>query len=223
MASPTAQQLPIEVNPKKTPLYQVLRAIAITVAWMIGRPRVTGSENIPPSGGVLLAPVHRSNLDFIITAFLTKRKLFFMARAGLFKYGWMARGLSSVGVIPIDKESNTDRHSIALCEEVLRCGQVLVLFPEGGLRRGASVATLSDGAMFIASRAGAVVVPVGIDGTEQSLSIEQKIPRRARIRAVVGTPITPPPSTKRARSALSQKSEELRVALEQVYATARRT
>jgi 1-acyl-sn-glycerol-3-phosphate acyltransferase len=107
---------------------------------------------------------------------------------------------------------------LTLSEEVLRQGHALVLFPEGGRRDGPTVKPLLDGAMFVAARTGAVVVPVGIGGSENALPPGAKIPRPAKVRIVVGLPINPAVSEGRiARSLVSAKSEELRVRLQAVY------
>jgi 1-acyl-sn-glycerol-3-phosphate acyltransferase len=93
-----------------------------------------------------------------------------------------------------------------------------VLFPEGTRKEGLQVAPLHDGAMFVAARTGAKVVPVGIGGSERAMPKGAKFPRPAKIRIVVGPALDPPSSEGRvARSALSAKSEELRVALESAY------
>jgi 1-acyl-sn-glycerol-3-phosphate acyltransferase len=107
---------------------------------------------------------------------------------------------------------------MSLAEQVLRRGYALVLFPEGTRKEGLSVQTLHDGAMFVAARTGATVVPVGIGGSDKAMPLGAKFPRPARIRIVVGTPISPPVSDGRvSRSAISAKSEELRAQLENVY------
>jgi 1-acyl-sn-glycerol-3-phosphate acyltransferase len=107
---------------------------------------------------------------------------------------------------------------MAHSEAVLRQGHALVLFPEGTRKEGRQVAPLHDGAMFVAARTGAKVVPVGIGGSDRAMPKGAKLPRPAKIRIVVGMPLDPPSSEGRvARSALNAKSEELRAALETVY------
>jgi 1-acyl-sn-glycerol-3-phosphate acyltransferase len=167
---------------------------------------------------VLIAPIHRSNVDFAFTLFISPRKVFFMAKDGLFKVKWFGALLAHLGAFPVHRSAQTDRESMKAAEEVLRQGQALVLFPEGTRKEGRVVETLNDGAMFIAARTGATVVPVGIGGSHRAMPRGAKIPRPAKIRIVIGAPIAPPVAEGRvSRSAITAKSEELRTALEAVY------
>ncbi len=178
---------------------------------------MSGARNIPLSGPVLIAPIHRSNVDFALTLFISKRKVFFMAKDSLFRVPILGPLITHLGAFPV-KRGSADRESMTLSEEVLRQGHALVLFPEGTRQEGRSVAPLHDGAMFVAARTGATIVPVGIGGSDRAMPKGAKLPRFSKIRIVVGKPIEPPSSAGRvARSALAAKSEELRAALEAVY------
>lgn len=210
------------LNTSKTATYRICAAILSGLAKVLFRPRVIGAENIPLSGPVLIAPIHRSNVDFVFTLFISPRKVFFMAKEGIFHFGPLAWLLARLGAFPVNRDG-TDRESTRLAEEVLRRGQALVLFPEGTRKEGPSVETLHDGAMFIAARTGATVVPIGVAGSDKAMPVGAKLPRFTRISIVVGTPIAPPSAQGRvSRSAITAKSEELRRALEDVYAESRR-
>lgn len=77
---------------------------------------------------------------------------------------------------------------------------------------------LHDGAMFIAARTGAIVVPVGISGTDRALPDGAKFPRPLKVHVVVGEAISPPTGEGRpSRSVIAEKSEELRGKLEAAY------
>jgi 1-acyl-sn-glycerol-3-phosphate acyltransferase len=169
----------------------------------------------------LIAPIHRSNVDFAFTLFISPRKVFFMAKDGLYNHPLFGKLLVRLGAFPVNRDA-ADRGSMRLAEEVLRRGQALVLFPEGTRKDGPNVEPLHDGAMFIAARTGATVVPVGIAGSDKAMGHGAKFPRFAKIHIVVGKPISPPVSEGRvSRSQISAKTEELREALEAAYATAR--
>ena len=207
----------LEINPRKTLVYRLVAGLLTFLSFVMYRPRVTGKENIPLVGPVLIAPIHRSNVDFAFTLFISPRKVFFMAKDSVFRVPILGTLLLHLGAFPI-KRGTADRESMALAEEVLRRGHALVLFPEGTRKEGRSVAQLRDGAMFVAARTGATVVPVGVGGSEKAMPPGKNLPRPARIRIVVGEPIAPPSGEGRvARSAITAKSEELRVELERVY------
>ena len=207
----------LELNPKKTPVYRVVAGIVVGLSRVLFRPTIIGRDNIPLSGPVLIAPIHRSNVDFAFTLFMSKRKVFFMAKDSLFGVPLLGPLIRHLGAFPV-RRGSADRDSMALAEEVLRRGYALVLFPEGTRKEGRPVLPLHDGAMFVAARTGATVVPVGIGGSDQAMPRGAKIPRPAKIRIVIGAPIAPPISQGRvARSAVAAKSEELRRELEAVY------
>ena len=207
----------LELNPAKTFTYRVVAALIVAIARVFFRPTVTGRENIPLDGPVLIAPIHRSNVDFAFTLFMSPRKVFFMAKESIFRVPLLGPLVTHLGAFPV-KRGTADRESMNLAEEVLRRGYALVLFPEGTRKEGRTVHTLHDGAMFMAARTGAMVIPVGIGGSDRAMPLGAKLPRPAKIRIVIGTPVTPPLSDGRvSRSQVSAKSEELRRELERVY------
>ncbi len=206
-----------QIDPTKTGTYRVVSTLLRGLSWLFFRPSVIGVENIPLEGPVLIAPIHRSNVDFAFTLFISPRKVFFMAKDSIFRVPLLGPLVSHLGAFPV-KRGSADRESMSLAEEVLRQGHALVLFPEGTRKEGLDVQALHDGAMFVAARTGALVVPVGIGGSEKAMPLGAKFPRFAKIRIVIGKPITPPSSQGRiARSSVSAKSEELRAELEAVY------
>ena len=207
----------LELNDRKTAMYRVAAGLVAILARVMFRPSVVGVENIPESGPVLIAPIHRSNVDFAFTLFISKRKVFFMAKDSLFKVPMLGTLLRHLGAFPV-RRGAADRESLTLATEVLRQGHALVLFPEGTRKFGLTVEPLHDGAMFIAARTGASVVPVGVGGSERALPPGARIPRPTKIRLVVGAPISPPSGEGRpSRSAITAKSEELRRELQVVY------
>ncbi|HUY42542.1 MAG TPA: lysophospholipid acyltransferase family protein [Acidimicrobiales bacterium] len=210
------------LNTQRTVIYRVCRALVAVMAKILLRPSIEGVQHIPSSGPVIIAPIHRSNVDFAVSVFLSPRKVFFMAKDSLFRVPILGPLLIRVGAFPV-RRGSADRESMARAEEILRRGQALVLFPEGTRKEGMAVGPLQDGAMFVAARSGAWVVPVGIGGTEKAMPHGAKLPRLVKIHIVVGEAIAPPVGEGRvSRSAITAKSEELRAALESVYREAMR-
>jgi len=212
---PAAQDLVL--NPKKTLTYRICAALVWGLAKLFFRPSVEGAQNIPLSGPVLIAPIHRSNVDFACSLFISPRKVFFMAKDSLFKVPVLGSALIQLGAFPV-KRGTVDREAMRSAEEILNAGHALILFPEGTRKYGPHVEPLHDGAMFIASRTGATVVPVGISGTDRALPDGAKFPRPVKVHVVVGAPIASLEQEGRpSRSAIAQKTEELRKALEDTY------
>jgi 1-acyl-sn-glycerol-3-phosphate acyltransferase len=217
--APTRLAVDFRVDPRRTMPYRVCRAVFVGLmkAWF--RPRVRGRDNVPRSGAAIIAPVHRSNLDFGFTPFVTKRKLFFMAKEELWKVGWFGRILTSFGVFPVHR-SGADRESVRRAEEVLREGHLLVMFPEGSRKSGSEIGELMEGVAFLAARTGAPIVPVGISRTEQAMPKGSKVPKPLGVTVSVGEPIeVPTRGTGRrvARSQIHQLTGTLQEGLQAVY------
>lgn len=122
-----------------------------------------GSENIPETGGIIVAPVHLSYLDPPAAAVGMKRHLTFMAKEELF-HGPLGKIIASVGSFPVRRgESDTEaiRNAIATIE----AGKALLIFPEGTRGDGETLLPINKGVTMLAKRTNAWVVPVAIVGT----------------------------------------------------------
>ncbi len=119
-----------------------------------GKITVIGRENIPQTEPVIVAPTHRSYWDAIIVAhavgrLTSGRDLRFMTSEDHVQApikGWFVRNL---GGFPVDTKNpgiSSVRHSI----ELLSKGEMLVMFPEGGIFRNQQVNTLKRGIARIA-------------------------------------------------------------------------
>ena len=75
-----AEEQRLQLSEKRTLTYRLCAGIVAVLARVLFRPTVVGAENIPLTGPVLIAPIHRSNVDFALTLFISKRKVFFMAK-----------------------------------------------------------------------------------------------------------------------------------------------
>ena len=185
------------------------------------RLRVEGKEKVPTTGGFILAPVHRSNLDTPIAASVTTRPLRYMGKDSLWRanriFAWV---LSALGGFPVVR-GTADREALRRCQVILETGQPLVLFPEGTRRSGPVVEGLFDGPAYLACRAGVPIVPVGIGGSERAQPRGRKLIRPARVRVVVGDPLVPPerPEGRAAprRKAVKDLTDQLQVELQKLF------
>lgn len=219
----TASWADFEPDPRRSLAYRLARVVFLgaTGAWF--RPVVRGREHVPRDGPVIIAPVHRSFADFGFAGFLTRRKLFFMAKDDLWRSRPLGRLMLALGAFPVHREG-ADREALRRAQAVLERGQVLVVFPEGTRQEGAEVAELHEGAAFLAARARAPIVPVGIGGSDAAMPKGSRVPKRLRIQVVAGEPIPPPAVTASGRvprSAMRDTTGRLRDGIQRVYDEAR--
>ena len=194
------------------PVYRTVRSLVRFLLWPYFRTRVSGREHIPTDGPVILAPVHRSNLDSLMLSPLTRRRLRALAKESLFKSSPMAWLMASLGAFPVRRDS-ADRESMRVAREMLANDGLLLVFPEGTRHEGDRVAELFDGTAWLAAKTGSRVVPVGIFGTGDAMPTGARLPRPTRVRMVVG-PAIDPPEPKAARSTLRAWTQDLTDALQ---------
>ncbi len=153
--------------------------------------RVEGSECVPSSGAVILAPNHVSYVDPIVVGVSVSRRVHFMAKKELFRNplaAWVLRGVQAYPVVRERVEPSTLKHTLSL----LSAGQVVLIFPEGTRGDGRTLGPSKVGIAVVAARSGAPVVPVFHWGTETVLPREGGGIRRAPLRVRMGPPITFP-------------------------------
>ncbi len=171
--------------------YQLARAVCVGFCRVWFRMTVEGLEHVPRSGPFVLAPVHRSNMDTPIVCVVTRRRLRYMGKDSLWKKSFPRWFLSALGGFPVTRGS-ADKEALVRCIAVLKNGEPLVLFPEGERKSGPLVQPLFDGAAFVAAKANAPIVPVGVGGSEQVMPKGSKLIYPRKVHLIVGPPIVVP-------------------------------
>jgi len=200
-------------------VYRLLRVLVHLINRAYWRVEVDGADAVPATGPVILAPVHRSFMDFFAVSEVTRRKIFYMTKEEMWKSPRLGAVLDSVGAFPVHREG-ADRLALERAQDVLERGDVLILFPEGTRRAGPVVEDLHEGAAFLAARTGAPIVPIGIGGTAQAMPKGSKFVRPVKVHLVVGPPIAAPPRSARGRVPRTQVhalTEQLRAELQHLY------
>jgi 1-acyl-sn-glycerol-3-phosphate acyltransferase len=203
--------------------YHVAWTLMLPPCRLMWRARVVGRENLPQTVPYILAPVHRSYIDTLVAAYVTTRRLRFMAKEEVFSKAWSAKLFGSLGGFPV-RRGTPDREALLMCERALAGGEPVVLFPEGTRREGTQVQPLFSGPAFVALRANVPIVPVGIGGSDRSMPVGAKWVRPARIGVVIGKPIWPPPRSETGRvprRVISELTEHLHSEMQSVFDQAR--
>lgn len=210
--------------------YAVCRMIAVGASTRFHPGPVVGAERLPATGAYVLAPVHRTNLDWLTAARVTRRRLRYLVKDEVWRRSALAgRLIEALGAFPVDRAA-ADREALATALEVLAAGEPLVIFPEGTRRSGPTVGEVRDGASYLALRAGVPIFPVGLGGMEASMPRGARLPRPRRVVVVVGEAIEPASFLSEAaghgragragrvpRSAVKALSTTLRAALQAVH------
>jgi 1-acyl-sn-glycerol-3-phosphate acyltransferase len=204
MLSFKSSESPLRISPVKKPIVTSrfspwLMTLAyplgryLVMPFYFGRIDVSGQENLPKEGPIILAPTHRSRWDALVIPYAAGRRtsgrdLRFMVSADEVKglQGWFIRRL---GGFPVDTRHPTIaslRHGV----EVLQNREALVIFPEGGIFRDEQVHSLKPGLARLALQAeasqpnlGVKIVPIGLQYSAPF------VPWRCRARVNIGKPL----------------------------------
>lgn len=187
-------------------VYRLIRGLIRVVLFPYLRAEAKNVEALNLEGPTILAPVHRSNLDSIMLATFSKRRIRALAKESLFTVPVLSYFCAALGAIPV-RRGAADREALAAAKALLDRGESMIVFPEGGRQLGNQVQELFDGAAWLAARTGARVIPVGIAGTEAAMQEGKKLLRRSTVRMVVGTPMDAPVGENGKRPGRDQLSE----------------
>jgi len=187
-------------------VYRFVRGLIRTIAFPYFSAEAVNTEVLNLDGPTILAPVHRSHLDSVLLATFSKRRIRALGKESLFTVPGFGYLCAALGAIPV-RRGAADREALVAAKTLLERGESMIVFPEGGRQTGNEIGKLFDGAAWLAARTGARVIPIGIAGTEESLTEGAKYPRRSKVRIVVGDPMPAPEGVDGKRADRDQLSE----------------
>lgn len=150
-------------------LYDLMKLMIPIFLKSLFRCRVSGVENIPEEGGVIIASNHLSNWDPPVVGAYVPRNVYYMAKEELFEipvFGYIIRKL---GAFPVRRKAS-DRAAIRTAIQLLENGNCLGLFPEGTRSKDGELKKPEAGIALIALKADVPVVPTAIIGTNRIFS-----------------------------------------------------
>ena len=155
------------------------------------RTKFIGVENIPPTGGVLLACNHMSRMD-IPVLFLTPNRpeMTALVTTKYLKYPLLRWFIVTAEGIWLDRDT-ADFSAFRNAVKALSDGKALGIAPEGTRSQTGQLIEGKPGTALLALRTGVPIVPVAIVGTEDSVSQLRRL-KRPQISAEYGEPIIPP-------------------------------
>lgn len=205
-------------------LYRIVRFLIAVICKVLFRESFEGLENLPADRSFVLAPVHRSFLDFALVAPITKRRMRYMGKAELWKWKPGGKFIEALGAFPVHR-GGADREALHRSIDVIENGEPLVLFPEGTRQKGPVVESLFEGAAYVAAKTGVPIIPVGIGGSERAMQKGKKLPRPVKVHVIVGKPIEPPAKNESGRvprSAIHDLTATLQAEIQRLFDDAQR-
>lgn len=155
-----------------------------------------GAENIPATGGVILAMNHVSHIDPLTAAHLTwdhGRMSRYLAKASLFKIKLVGPVMRAAGQIPVERAS-AGADALQAAIDAVNDGKLIVVYVEGSITKDPDGWPMvgKSGAARIALATGAPVIPVGQWGAQFLVNGYEKkfkpFPRK-KIQMRIGTPV----------------------------------
>jgi len=177
-------------------LYWLLKHVLLgPLLRLLYRPRVSGLENIPDTGGAILASNHLSFSDSIFLPLVCKRRITFLAKADYFntpgvKGFFMKMFFKGVGQVPIDRSGGSaSEDALSTGLRILGQGDLLGIYPEGTRSPDGRLYRGKTGVARMALEAGVPVIPVAMIDTEKIQPIGTKVPRIMKVGIKVGAPL----------------------------------
>jgi 1-acyl-sn-glycerol-3-phosphate acyltransferase len=178
--------------------YLLARFVLRPLFWLVFRPKVTGRENVPLTGPVILASNHLSFIDSIAIPLMAPRMVSYLAKAEYWQGkgigGWLSRTLfTGLRALPVERDaSRAAQAALDTALSVLKDGGAFGIYPEGTRSRDGRLARGKTGVAWLALTADCPVVPVAVEGTDQVQPVGARWPRPHRISVTFGEPLTFP-------------------------------
>lgn len=143
--------------------YRIFRSVVVAVAVVLLGFRVHGAYRVPQTGPLVIASNHRRYLDPVYVCMAMPRRIQWMGKKELFVFPF-SRLFYLIGCFPVDRQGG-GRSALRAALRYLELGAALGIFPEGTRRRGGredseAPEAPKSGAVMLASRSGASIVPV---------------------------------------------------------------
>jgi len=163
--------------------------VAIPIVRVLLRMKVHGPHIRPGPNGLIVAPNHLSWIDpLIIQIAVYPHRITFLMTELIFDMPVINLYFRAIGARPV-REDGPSVGALRAAMAALRDGDVLCVFPEGGITADGKLQAGQRGAALLARKTGATVVPAGIRGTLQVISRVHRRPRLHPVAVELGEPM----------------------------------
>ena len=192
--------------------YAIVKCIGTFLFKIFLRLEVEGQENIPKDGAFVLCCNHISLLDPPVVGAACTRKIHWMAKEELFVpvlgtiYKWL-------GAFPV-KRGTADRTAITHGINILKNKEVLAIFPEGTRSKTGALGKAAPGALMMAGRVKATILPTCVIGTD----VKRQGKLWPKVKVKFGKPIPFPKDEVVGKDLLNRLSDEMMASIAELQA-----
>jgi 1-acyl-sn-glycerol-3-phosphate acyltransferase len=176
--------------PTRTPVLDVLRPGFHALCRLYFGLELRGTEHIPPDGPLIIAPNHQTFADPPLVTIPVRRAVHYMAWSQLFRVPMFGAFIRLLRAFPVELDMS-DGRAVREAARLLRGGEVLMIFPEGGRTPDGTLQPFKLGAFRLAVAHATPVLPVSIAGGFESWPPGRRLPRRGRVTITYHPPIRP--------------------------------
>jgi 1-acyl-sn-glycerol-3-phosphate acyltransferase len=136
----------------------LLRFVAWIASHLVYRFKITGDENIPVKGAAVLVCNHVSFVDAVLLMAASPRPIYFVMDHRIFKVpvlGWLFKLAKAIPIASRKDDPAAYEAAFDAAAKVLREGDLLAIFPEGGITRDGALQEFKGGIMKVLERASA--------------------------------------------------------------------
>lgn len=175
--------------------YRIVHRVLPPLLKLAWRPTVVGIENVPRTGGVILASNHLSFTDSVVIGAVSPRPVHFLAKSEYFTTAGvrgrlMRMWFEGLGMMPVDRDDpQAALASLSVALEVVRRGQAFGIYPEGTRSRDGRLYRGRTGIARIALTTKAPVIPVAVIGTNVVAPPGKVFGRYHRPTVIFGEPL----------------------------------
>lgn len=157
-----------------TKFYKIVRPLVSFLVRLLFHPKVIGIENIPKTGGIVLAGNHTKWLDPVTLVGISKRQIHFLAKEELF-HGITKFIVKGMGCVPVNRKIH-DKNALSSAENYLNKDLCVGIFPEGTINRTSDIIMpFKIGAVKSSYDTNSLLVPFIITGKYKIIGKSVKI------------------------------------------------
>lgn len=164
----------------RTPVLDLLRPSFHALCRAYFGLELRGTGNIPREGPVVIVPNHQTFADPPLVTIPVRRPVFYMAWSRLFDIPVFSAFIRCLRAFPVDIDKS-DGQAVREAARLLRAGEALMIFPEGGRTPDGRLQPFMVGAFRLAVAHGVPVLPVTIAGAWEAWPPARRLPGRGRI------------------------------------------